>query len=148
MKTKIFNNLGLFGAALVLLAIVAFLGISNIKTASASVAFGNDYSATTTAPNLVYGAQTATDMLIHKGQGSLGSVVITGANTGVMNFWDATTTNVSLRTGQIATSSLPLLASIPASAVAGTYTFDVQFGTGLIYDVPSGIIATTTITFR
>lgn len=129
-------------------AIILFVGWLGIRPAEGSVAIGNAYSATSTAPSKVYGAQTNTSQNILSGSGTLGSVVITGANTGIINFWDATTTNSSLRTGQVATSSLTLLASIPASTVAGTYTLDVEFKTGLVYDVYSGIMPTTTITFR
>lgn len=139
-------NYSLLAIGILLLAV--FIGWLGIRPAVGSVSVSNDYNATTTAPSNVYGAQNAQTSLIRTGYGSFGSVIVTGANTGVMNFWDATTTNVNLRTGQVATSSLRLLASLPASVAAGTYTFDVLFTTGLIYDVFGGTIATTTITYR
>lgn len=112
-----------------------------------SVNQANEYLATSTAASTVYGATITGDTLIKTGQGALGSVVITGANTGVINFYNATTTNVSARTGNTATSTI-LLASIPASAAAGTYTFDVFYTTGLYVDIESGNMPTTTITYR
>jgi len=111
-----------------------------------SVSQANEYMATSTAANAVYGALT-TDKLLKTGQGALGSVVITGANTGIMNFYNATTSNVLARTNNIATSTI-LMASIPASAAAGTYTFDVAFTTGLLLELESGNMATATVTFR
>lgn len=112
-----------------------------------SVAVSNDYIATTTAANTVFGASISADKVIKTGYGALGSVVITGANTGVVNFYNATTSDVNLRTGNIASSSI-LIASIPASAAAGTYTFDAQFTAGLLINVVSGNTPTTTITYR
>ena len=117
------------------------------QTALGSVTEGNDYIATSTAPNNVYGAQTAQTSLLKTGSGSLGQVVITGANTGILNFYNATTSNINLRTGNVATSSI-LLLSIPASAAAGDFIVDARFSTGLIYDLYGGIMPTTTILFR
>jgi hypothetical protein len=113
----------------------------------ASVPETQEYTATTTAANGVFGTTITGTKLIRTGSGALGSFVITGANTGVVNFYDATTTNVSLRTGSVATSSI-LLASFPASTVAGTYTLDVRYSTGLLIDVPTGTVATSTVTYR
>lgn len=113
----------------------------------ASVSETSDYQATTTAASTVYGNTITGDTKIKSGAGSFGSVVITGANTGVMNFYDATTTNVNLRTGQKATSTI-LIASFPASAAAGTYTFDREIKDGIFLDLDSGSIATSTITYR
>lgn len=112
-----------------------------------SVSVSSEYHATSTAANSVFGATITNDTLVVSGPGTLGSVVITGANTGVINIYNATTTNVSQRTGNTATSTI-LLASIPASAAAGTYTFDLLFTDGLFVDLNGGIMPTTTITFR
>lgn len=135
--------------ALAIMSICLMFSIlaSKPHIANGSVAFGNEYLSTSTAQSNVYGAQIAADIMIRNGTGTLGSVVIEGANTGPMNFFDATTTNINARTGNKATSTI-LIASIPASTVAGTYTFDIQLQNGLVYDVPSGIVPTTTITYR
>lgn len=152
MKTIKINYAAVFAVGFLLIALAIVIGWSNIQPALGSVTYGNDYLATSTAPSNVYGAQTALNMKLNAGngpsQGSLGSVTILGANTGILNIWDATTTNINLRTNQTATSSLKLLASIPASASAQTYVFDAQYSVGLVYDVPLGIIPTTTITYR
>lgn len=132
-------------AALVL-AIVYMFGALTPR-ADASVAVTNEYMATSTAASTLLGATISNDILIKTGQGALGSVVITGANTGIFSFYDATTTDVSKRTNNIATSSI-LIASFPASVAAGTYTFDVQYTNGLLLELTSGNIATSTITYR
>lgn len=111
-----------------------------------SVDRSHEYIATSTAGSSAFGAFTS-GRLINTGAGALGSVVITGANTGVINFYDATTTNVNFRTGQAATSTIHI-ASIPASLAAGTYTFDAAYSDGLYIDIVSGTAPTTTITFR
>ncbi len=76
---------------------------------------------------------------------TLGSVIITGATTGVWNIYDATTSDVTKR--KLASSSL-LVASFPASLATGTYTFDVRLNDGLFIDLQSGSLPTTTITWR
>ena len=113
----------------------------------ASVSVTDEYQATSTAANTLFGATITGDRLIKTGQGSLGSIVITGANTGVVNFYNATTSDVLKRTGNKATSTI-LLVSLPASLVAGTYVFDVEFTDGLFLDYDSGNMPTTTITYR
>lgn len=105
------------------------------QTSFGSVETGQEYNATTTSAGGTY-ATVSGDKLLKTGSGALGSVVITGANTGVLNFYNGTTT------------SGYLIASIPASAAAGTYTFDATFTTGLFVDLVSGSMPTTTITYR
>lgn len=78
--------------------------------------------------------------------GTLGSVVVLGAAAGAVEIYDATTTDVNLRTGNIATSSLPVF-SITASAAAGEYPCDCVFFKGIL--VTTGATApTSTITWR
>jgi hypothetical protein len=134
--------------AAVLFALALIIGNSYAQPVQASTLQGQEYQATSTAPSNVYGATIATgDTVIRKGSGSLASVIITGANTGIINFYDATTSNVNLRTGQVATSTI-LLASLPASIAAGTYIFDVVYSRGLLVSLVSGTIPTSTITYR
>ena len=117
------------------------------ESTQGSVNVTAEYTATSTAANAVYGATITSSRVIRTGQGTLGSVVITGANTGVVNFYNATTSNVNLRTGNTPTSTI-LLANLPASMVAGTYTFDVVFTAGLYVDLISGAMPTSTVTYR
>ena len=134
-------------AGVAVLLVSAFLYFSKTEQKPiGSIITGQEYQATTTAGNAVFGAQT-TGALLKTGFGSLGSVVVTGANTGILNFYDATTTNVNLRMGSTPTSTIHI-ASIPESMVAGTYTFDAEFTTGLLMDLYSGSMPTTTVTWR
>jgi len=112
-----------------------------------SVSISNEYFATSTAAGSGYGGFSLSEKLFKTGSGSLGSVIITGANTGVLNFYNATTSNVDKRTGNVASSTI-LLASIPVSTVAGTYTFDALYNVGLLMVLESGLIPTSTITWR
>lgn len=134
--------------AIVVTAFVAAFAILtyNTQTAFGSVSVTDEYIATSTAANTLYGAFT-TGRLIRTGTGSLGTVVITGANTGVINFYNATTSNVLARTGNKASSTI-LMASIPASAAAGDYVFDALYTDGLLVTLESGSMPTTTITYR
>jgi hypothetical protein len=113
-----------------------------------SVTVGNEYYATTTAGSATGFAYATTPFLIKKGQGTLGSVIVAKAGTagGSMNFYNATTTNVSLRTGNVATTSI-IFASVPSDLAAGTYTYDAVFTTGLLVDW-TGTIGTSTIMYR
>jgi len=102
----------------------------------------NEYQALTIVP-----ATTATGGMLCTAGGALGSIVITGAAAGVIEIYDATTTNGTLRT-TVATSSLTKLATIPASTVAGTYVFDVVANTGLAWARTLAATPTTTLTYR
>jgi hypothetical protein len=111
------------------------------QIAKGSVPIGNEYHATTTSTG-----RFQNDILLSSGSGTLGSVVITGAGAGTIDLYDATTSNVSNRTGQPATSTI-LIASFPASAAAATYTFDEAYYNGLYVHIV-GTMPTSTITFR
>lgn len=117
----------------------------------ASVDISHEYNATSTASSAIYGATITGDQPITATTsprgGALGSVIITGAATGIWHLYDATTTNVDARSGNRATSTI-LLASFPASAAAGTYTFDLVYQQGLLLELTSGVMPTTTITWR
>lgn len=143
MKLQI-NILG--GAVIATMFVVLFFGFNNEKVVEGSTIQGNDYQATTTAENAVYGSFTSS-RLIKTGYGALGTVNITGANTGAINFYDATTTDITKRTGNVSSSSI-LIASIPPSLVAGNYVFDIALSRGLYIDLVSGNMPTTTISYR
>ena len=81
---------------------------------------------------------------IKGGFGTLGSVLITATGDMGFDLLNATTTDINLRA--LATSSI-LIASFPASPTVGDYSFDVAFTDGLYFDVTSGTIGSTTITF-
>ena len=134
----------------VLLLAIVFLGLfitlEKEPIAIGSVSQGSAYNATSTASGEVFGAFTG-DQLLKTGWGVLGSVVVSGAETGIVNFYNATTSNVEARTGNTTTSTI-LMFSMPASLAAGTYTVDSVFTTGLLVELESGVMPTTTITYR
>ena len=109
-----------------------------------SVSVSNEYIATSTSEGL-NGIGTADVTVLRASAGTLGSVVISGAAAGQIILYDATTTDNQLR-ASVATSSI-ILADLPASTVAGTYTYDVQFTNGLLFEI-IGIQPTSTITYR
>ncbi len=141
MKTLTPNAvIAILGIAL-LAMISAFLMFGQANPVLSSVETGQEYNATTT-----FAASAPAQRLLQTGYGALGSVVITGDNTGTITFYNATTSNVSARTGNVATSSI-LIADFPASSPEGTYTFDVTYTTGLLM-ITSGAPATSTVTWR
>ena len=103
-----------------------------------SVAQSNEYQSTSKVP-------ATTSQLIKATRGTLGSIVVLGAGAEII-IYNASTTNANLRT-IAATSSLPILAAMPASAAAGTYTFDIRATEGLLMDI-IGTTGTSTITWR
>lgn len=142
------NSIVVSAVATLILLIGVAIGIysaTSLRT-DASVTVGNEYQATSTAANVAYGATITDDKTLKTSYGALGSVIITGANTGIVNFYDATTSDMTKR-GNKATSTL-LIASLPASLAAGTYVFDAWFVNGLLVDLDSGTMPTTTITYR
>lgn len=104
-----------------------------------SVPLGGEYHSTTT--RTVAGIALTSPTVLNTGPGALGSVVITGAGTGVINVYDGTTTTSH------SDSATTTIATIPASAAAGTYTFDALYYKGLIIEIV-GSAATSTITYR
>ena len=146
MKT-IQNTLTITLAIAIIAFAVIWVGIQT-SMVQGSVSVTDEYQATSTAASDVYGGFTG-DAVVKTGQGTFGSLVITGANTGVLNIYDATTTVVGAggRAASKATSTI-LIASFPASTAAGVYTFDVAFKDGLLFDLISGSMPTTTVTYR
>lgn len=113
------------------------VGFGSVESASA----GYVSTSTVALTGALVGTALPSGSVVCRGQGILGSVVITGANTGVVNFYDGTTTT--------AHSDYPTttIASLPASLAAGTYTFDAAFNRGLLVEI-TGSVATGTITCK
>jgi len=103
---------------------------------------GEPYMSTTTPTD-----SNNVDLTLKTSFGVLGSVIITGAGANVFELYNATTTDVNLRTGNAATSSL-LLASFPASTAAGVYEFNTSFNNGLLLDITTSGTGTSTITWN
>ena len=121
--------------------VLGYNGYNSRTTNVGSVSVGSEYYSTTTRPTLTPAIQVAKN-----GPGAVGNVTITGAAAGAIRLYNATTTNINLRTSQKATSSI-LIADFPNSTVAGTYVVDAAFSDGLIIDI-LGTIPTTTVTWR
>lgn len=129
-------------AGLVILAgsLAAYMNALPMLTVG-SVSVSNEYNSTTTGES----AEIVVPATLRVRAGVLGSVTVTGAATGDILLYDATTTDNTLRR-DTATSSI-LVAHIPNDAAAGTYVFDIFTVNGLLLDVV-GIQPTSTITFR
>lgn len=137
------NNL----LGIVLLVCLVILGVLPFTKGSqklGTVSVSNECYATTTPTG--FDGTLASGTVIRYGTGALCSVVVSGMRTGNFFLYDATTTNVNLRTGTKATSSI-LLAEIPAGAASSTYQYDVTFNSGLLF-VGVGNVPTSTITSR
>lgn len=136
---KPIKNVLPFAVALAFI-IIAFSLFTFQQQGKASITMGSEYMSTTTY------ALAVSERILKTSFGSLGSVVITGDNTGLITLYNATTSDVTKRTGNKATSTITI-ADFPASSPEGTYTFDVEFTDGLLL-VTSGSEATSTITYR
>lgn len=128
MKNKLTITIGIL-----IVALFSFVALKTSTPAIASVSQGSEYNATTTQG-------MNGNVLLATGFGTFGSVVITGANTGSFSVYDSASTTIN-------SASSTLLAQIPGSLAAGTYTFDARYVKGLVI-VPVGTQATSTITYR
>ncbi len=139
--TSLKNNLGLIGVCAALLMTALLIVWARPEPVEGSVSLNSEYHATTTTTGSYLG-----EVVLQTGVGTLGSVVITGAAAGIINIYDATTSDITKRAASMSTSSI-LLATFPASAATGTYTFDRVFYNGLYTSILTAT-PTTTITFR
>jgi len=126
--------------------IVAVLGVGWLvlqeeETFIGSVGVSDEYYSTTTGE---VGGTGAVTVLKSSRGGALGSVTITGAAVGALFFYDATTTDVTLRANS--TSSITI-ANIPTNTVAGTYVYDAFVTRGLIMET-IGAQPTSTVLYR
>lgn len=123
--------------------LTAFLVVQNASRVEGSTFQGNDYQGTTTDDTWV----TTSPKVLKVGGGALAQVTITTAGTGSLLLVDATTTDVSKRTGNTATSTITL-ANFGITTTVGTYTFDRTFNRGLIVVWVGTNNASSTITYR
>lgn len=126
--------------------IVAMIMFDTSLPVQASINQGSEYLATSTGQYSANGEITSGIVSLKTNYGSLGSVVITGDNTGMLHFYDATTSDVSKRTGNKPTTTIHI-ATIAASAAENTYVFDAVVAQGLLM-VVSGTAPTSTVTYR
>jgi hypothetical protein len=137
--------------------LVVFLLVTSIvfhepKEAGASVSQGGEMFATSTGATYgIPAVKTLRDVKAdERGAAVLGSIIVTeaGAAGGHTNFYNATTSNITLRAASMATSSI-LVASVPNNLGVGTYVIDAVLNNGLlvVFD-GGGTQATSTITYR
>lgn len=124
-----------------LIVLGGMLYVQGTKIANGSVNDSSNAYQSTTTRTAVNGNPLTSPTTLTNGYGTLGSVVITGANTGIINIYDASTT---VNGGVYGTTTL---ATFPASTVAGTYVFDVAFKYGLLVEI-SGTVGSSTITWK
>lgn len=103
------------------------------------VNYGSEMQSTTTRN---FAGTALTTRVLKAEPGALGSITITGANTGIIRIYDQDTL------GAHAAYPTTTLAEIPASTAAGTYVFDVIATRGIVYEVVSGLAPTSTISYR
>lgn len=146
------NILKWFGA-LVFGALVLVTLYNNNKTqiVQAGVDRGSEYIATTTGQGGGFTggvARVAYDLGDPNATiaGTLGSIYFATVTTAPVDIYDATTTDITLRTGNLATTSL-LLASFPSGTGTSTVALDVRYRYGVIA-VFKGTVSSTTITTR
>lgn len=146
MKTISVSTILQFSILILGIFIASYLGAFRALPVLGSVGQGSDYYATTTT-DFLSSASSQAVILVKGGYGSLGSVIVTSVNTGQMFFYDATTSDVTKRTGNTASSTIQIAVLGPSVAV-GTYVFDVAFGRGLLMVRQTGTAASTTVTYR
>lgn len=140
MKTSI-HTLS-FVAVGVLSAFIALMFLVPKFPAFGSVQVSQEYMSTTTGET----SGNTVPLQLTSNPGSLGSVVITGLTTGWLEFYDATTSDSTLRDTTQTTTTIRIAEFSPSAAV-GTYTFDAATSRGLIV-YSEGTQPTTTITYR
>lgn len=112
------------------------------ENALGSVGIASEYQSTTTSQGRFL---TGTTRLCSS-QGALGSVIMTGPTSGVMQFFNATTSSISQRISTMSSSSI-LLADLTNYSATTTQTFDLIATNGLLVDI-QGTVPTSTITYR
>lgn len=121
-----------------LLALLALFGGANSVSNLGSVSNASEYQATSTVNGTLVNYQP-----LCSGVGVLGSVILTSAGAANGNFYlhDATSTRTN---GEWATTTLVGFAT---NATVGTYTFDMIFRKGLLWE-QKGAVGSTTITYK
>tara|TARA_R110000868_G_scaffold75379_1_gene217546 strand:+ start:534 stop:950 length:417 start_codon:yes stop_codon:yes gene_type:complete len=132
---------GVVAMSLTLIVGVYLFGVSNRseKLSIGAVVRASEYTATTTYSKLGVPLFTTNQNIVSNSKGALGTVIITGAVAGSLRFMDATSTTDTAST---------TIVVFPASTAVGSYPFDSNFNRGLILESTSGLLPTTTITYR
>ena len=139
-----------------ILAITLLIGVLGVFSlvlqrpwdAVGSVAVGNEYLSTTT-PTVadLTNLCPARAGMASSTTGVLSGVDITNYGTGSLQIYDATTSAITLRSADQATSTLLLWGMINGMATSSHPDLDIEFKRGLFIDT-SGTVGTSTITYR
>lgn len=121
-------------------------------TAIGSVASGGNAYQSTTTPSVASSTNVcppAQYSISSSTVGILGSVNVLASGGGSLSIYDATTSDLTLRSASQATSSIRL-ADFPTSPTNGSYHFDVEFKRGLLitYTTTGTGVSSTTISYR
>lgn len=134
----------LAGVLALLAILLPKLQVSEKSQVYSGVADGQEYVSTTTSPWV-----TMSNLVVLKpGAGVFGGFTITGTNTGVKyTFYDATTSDITLRAPTMATTSI-VVGSIPPALTVGSYSYEVGFKNGLLMETTGTVVGTTTVIWK
>lgn len=125
----------------VLMLVVLVLLLADKPAQAPNVLGGGNYaynSTTTMDWNIGTSATAGGSKLLKTGSGVLRTVVINNETAGLINFYDATSTNH----GDHATTTL---FKVPASLAEGDYELNVAFSRGLLAEYQSSNVASSTV---
>ena len=151
--SKTFDRVVMLGIIIGMIFLTLFLLMQNTNKAIGSVeSSAGAYQATSTRNSTGNPIASTTSLVTSSSgvSGVFGGCNITGAGNAATDFYDATTSNATLRT-ITATSSLKLIASYSAGLAAGNYTgLDGEFKDGLLMVTTgsSNSVATATCSWK
>lgn len=121
----------------IVLSVISFVSIFPLRseTRLGSVDNGGTYA----YKNIIAGnASTTSAISVKGGTGVLGSVVVLKTSATALAIYD----------GSATTTGATLIATLPASIAAGTYTFDLNVATGLVLAGSVGFTGDYVLTYR
>lgn len=139
MDKKI-NKLTWLGAITLIIVVVIGFKAFNQEFPVGSVAVGNEYKSVRVGSLT---ASTTSGTLVQAGQKVLGSVVVPVTSGQTIDIYDCAT-GANFASTTLSTK----VATIPTSAVSGTYTFDIQLNRGLVLFASTTPSTETIITYR
>ena len=149
LQTKVL--VALIVSSVLVVATIFALSVQK-QRALGSIQEGQEYNATSTRG---FAGTALTNLTRLKGagdaciSGSLARITVSGsAGPSVIRFWDATTTNSSLRSSFYASSTIFLGEFNLLTATSTTLDLDQRFSCGLIYELVSGSAATSSVMWR
>jgi len=140
MKNSLKITIAVIATVLVLVGILAVVGSRQSNDRGGVLAGGITSDSFTYKNASSVASSTATVATrIRGGAGVLGNVTILTTSAHTLKLYDGSSS---------ATTSATLIGAFPASAVVGTYTFDVAFTKGLIVETQSGYAGSAVIGYK